>query len=464
MNVLLILTDQQHADTLSCAGNPVIDTPCLDRLVGQGVRFDQHYTPCALCTPARASIMTGLYPRTHGAWHVGVTLDTRFDTMGDYFTREGYRCAIYGKSHLEGEKTGYADRLPADEVYYGFPEHGLAEDAAYGDWWTWICTEHPEYRDTALKTLHEVCQEPPLSDEPGTLHAAYPVDLPEELSHTHWITDRSIDFMEKCHGQGEPFLAVCSYVDPHHPWTPVGRWASKYKPEDMPCPPGMEVGPPEGFRSNYCFDDSLPPEELQRMLALYYGMISHIDFSVGRIMDWLNEQGLAEDTVVIFSSDHGDHIGNRRMIRKSGALTRDIMHVPMVVRTPACAAGKIVSTPSQHEDLLPTMLDLCGLDVPPSLQGESLANSVRTGDATSRRYLHMVHDTGRGQSWAVSDGHRKLTAFHNGRWKLTDLNEDPHEFAPYLEHCPEEAQDLYAELAAWLIRTPEYRAPKPARW
>ena len=262
-NVLLIMTDQQHADTLqlaheASAGNPLIQTPNLDRLAASGARLTQHCTPCALCTPARASIMTGLYPRSHGAWHVGTTLDRRIPTIADILSKQGYDCAFYGKCHLEGEKTGFADNLDPNEPYYGFHPHGLAEDAAHGPWWQWICREHPAHQKEALRTLHEAYQDPPLGKHGGTLESAYASDLPEELSHSQWITDRTLEVIDAASERNKPFLAVCSYIDPHHPWVPVGKWATMYKPEDMPTPAAWTEGPPSFGTSAYNFERNLP--------------------------------------------------------------------------------------------------------------------------------------------------------------------------------------------------------------
>ena len=295
-------------------------------------------------------------------------------------------CGFFGKSHLEPEKTGFADDLDPSLPYYGFHPHGLAEDAAHGAWWQWICREHPDHRETALRTLHEAYQDPPLNKHQGRLESAYAVDLPEELSHTHWITDQTCGFIAYAASQNEPFLAVCSFVDPHHPWSPVGQWATMYDPADMPLPAHWQAGPPEFGRNDYCFERNLPATEYQRMLALYYGMISHIDANVGRLLDHLDEQGVSDETIIIFTSDHGDHIGNRQLIRKSGYLTWDLMNVPLLMRSPDGIAGQVIDQPTQHEDLLPTILSLisptnCSTErLPQSVQGYDLSRTICMGE------------------------------------------------------------------------------------
>ncbi len=464
LNVLLILTDQQHAQALGSAGNPVVQTPNLDRLAEQGSRFTQHCTPCALCTPARASILSGLYPRSHGAWHVGTTLDRRIPTLADILSEQGYRCGFFGKCHLEGEKTGHADWLSPEEPYYGFQEHALAEDAPYGAWWQWICREHPEYRDQALSTLHEAFQEPPLKKGGGLLESAYGVDLPEELSHSYWITDQTLGFMARQAERGDPFVSVCSFVDPHHPWTPVGKWAEMYDPAEIPVPGAWDQGPPDMGVSNYCFEANLPLSEYQRMMALYYGMISHIDEQVARLLQQLEDLGLEDNTLVMFSSDHGDHVGNRQLIRKSGLLTWDLMNVPLLIRSPKGVAGQVVDHPTQHEDLLPTILELAGIPVPAAFQGYSFRGTLMEGASPSRSYHYFVHDSPQGQHWGVSDGKRKLTRFPQGVFRLTEIAEDPYELEAAQSRVPDSAGDLALELGDWLMRTAEYRAPKTARW
>jgi arylsulfatase A-like enzyme len=239
MNILLILTDEQRADCLGCAGNELLQTPHLDRLAARGFRSTRHSCSTAVCTPSRASIVTGHYARTHGAVSVGYQLtrekrgegDTVLPTLADYLSEAGYQCGLFGKSHLEAEVTGFADQLAPEQPYYGFQQHALAEDAPFGPYWQWLRREHPDLVDEAMKQVNEEFQGLPYEGQSPQLNAVVPVDIPEELSVNHWITDRTIDFMAQ---QQQPFCTVCSFVDPHHPWSPVGKYASMYDAADSP--------------------------------------------------------------------------------------------------------------------------------------------------------------------------------------------------------------------------------------
>ena len=168
--------------------------------------------------------------------------DAILPTMADLLADAGYQCGLFGKSHLEAEVTGFADQLDPSQAYYGFQRHALAEDAPFGPYWQWLKREHPELVDEAMKQVNEEFQGLPYEGDEPKLNAVVPVDIPEELSVNHWITDQTIDFISQ---QDGAFCAVCSFVDPHHPWSPVGKYATMYDPGIIPLPPQAPDDPPQ---------------------------------------------------------------------------------------------------------------------------------------------------------------------------------------------------------------------------
>ena len=341
MNILLILTDEQRADCLGCAGNSILQTPHLDALAARGYHATRHTCSTPVCTPSRASIMTGHYARTHGAVSVGYQLareasgleDIVLPTIADYLSEAGYQCGLFGKSHLEAEVTGFADHLDPEQPYYGFQQHALAEDAPFGPYWTMLKEHHPELVAEAMKQVNEEFQDLPYADNNPRLNAVVPVNIPEELSVNNWITDQTIQFI--CQ-QDQPFCAVCSFVDPHHPWSPVGKYATMYQPEDIPLPPQAANDPPSVEAFPYSHQPGMTDAGYQEMIAAYYGMITHIDDQVGRLVQTLEDQGVLDDTLIIFTSDHGDYNGDRKLIRKGPSLMGSLLYTPFIAaaRTP----------------------------------------------------------------------------------------------------------------------------------
>lgn len=478
MNILLITTDEQRFDTLGCNGNPVIRTPRLDRLAAEGVNFQNHSTSCAVCTPARASLLTGRYMRTHGAWHAGVTLDPAQEGVAHRLAARGYRTGLFGKAHFEGELTGYVERLSPDEPYYGFQNVQITEDNVIGPYLDWIRSNYPGHVRDAMHLHNEYDRPdgfPPLAAaREGRLAACYTSALPEQLHPTAWIADRTIGFMQKCREQGESFFAWCSFVDPHHPWNPPEPFASMYRESDMPLPV-MKEGENAGRGHTYSHIDGMSPGEYRQMCAAYYAMISHIDHHVGRMLDAMDGSGLLDDTLIVFTSDHGDYNGDHGLIRKVGAIERagelyeNLLHVPLIVRPPGgVKGGATFRGLTQHEDIAPTILEAAGLELERSqLPGHSLSPALR-GEPTGRKYSY--YDQGVNGSTrniiGIRDERYKLVHYPGYGYVLGDLKADPHEYDNVLdsESHRSKRQELSEELLDWLLRTPCHRLPKEVIW
>ena len=467
-NILLITADEQRFDAVRCNGNPRVTTPNLDRLATEGVNFTGHTTSCPFCTPARASILTGQYARTHGAWQVGVTLDTNARGLSHWLADAGWRTGFFGKAHFEAELSEHMVRMDHNRPYYGFQEFHITEDHNVGEYLDWIRAEHPQHYAAARHNTHEDKRDTPLPDRgPGALDCCYVSTLPENLHQTAWIADRTIDFMRAGSAAQAPFFAWCSFVDPHHPFNPPAEYAAMYDISKMP-PPRMRPGENAGIKSGYLHIEGMPVEEYQRITAYYYAMVTHIDAHIGRMLAHLACAGELENTIVIFTSDHGDYLGDHGLIRKGGPMYESLLRIPLIIRAPGAIRGAVRSFLTQHEDLAPTLMELAGLPVPESVQGMPFSSSL-SGDAPGARhwaYHYCPSRTSDGVQM-VRDARWKLGYDpHANSWTLTDLRDDPMEYENRVDDpaCAEIVKRLKDEMIRSLVRFPSYRPPRLFGW
>jgi arylsulfatase len=491
-NVLLIMTDQQRADTLGCAGNTVIQTPHLDRLAREGTRCARAYVQNPICMPSRATLFTGRYPRSHRVWTNGVCLPPDEITLAHTLGAAGYQTAAFGKLHFTptGGPIGpgryeanalWQDPAHAAEMaewegpYYGFQTVRLAigHNAPGGHYGRWLRREHPEAlplfkREAALQT-------------PTGLHGSWKSGLPAELHSSTWVADQTIDFLRQRHrhiagagqpdgsasqpdgpeGPMQPFFAVCSFPDPHHPFCPPAPWSDLYDPAGMPAPvarPGeLDHLPPhfaEHFRGAWsrrgptppAHPQGIPADHLREVIAHYYGMISLVDHNVGRVLDTLDELDLAGDTLVIFTSDHGELLGDHGLLLKGPFLYEGLVRVPLLWRLPGrIAAGVVVDEAVGHVDVVPSVLDFLRVETPLGVQGQSLASHLAPEPSgASDPSGAASHHPPQLRPWVLTeyrtgfDPDLSLKQIHLGQYKLTyyghdrfgelfDLAQDPHE-------------------------------------
>ena len=336
-NLLIIYPDQMRYDCTGSAGNLVIRTPNIDRLAREGVFFRSAYTSFPLCCPFRASVMTGTYAHSNGMYanHYPIPLGQRW--LADCFNDAGYRTGYVGKWHLNGgPKYAYVPPVYrcGFQRFIGFSRgHHYFSPIFYRD-------DDPTPRTTGK----------------------YEPDLQ---------TEHLVEVMEDALRRGAPFFAMVDYGLPHPPLMMPDHYATMYGPADVP----VRACTPEAGR-----------EKARRFLARYYGLCTCVDDNVGRVLDWLDENGLTDNTIVVLVSDHGEMAGE---FGRGGKKTchDGAMHVPFIVRWPeAIASGQRLNTVVDPAvDLMPTVLELCGIDVPACVQGQSLAELLTQGDASSLR-------------------------------------------------------------------------------
>mgnify|MGYP003584317201 CR=1 FL=1 len=498
MNILLITSDQQHFSTLG-AVNPRIRTPALDRLCREGTRFTRAYCPNPTCTPSRASILTGMYPSQHGAWSLGTKLFEDVPTLGGHLSEAGYFTALIGKAHFQPSKS-----LPGMESiecqptlrdldfwrnfhgpWYGF-EHvetarmHAAEAFAGGHYAVWM-------EDKGLADWRDYFEDWP--DDPekrARIYSSRRWDLPEEFHYTRWTGERTVAAIESA---GErPFFIWSSFHDPHPPYLVPEPWASMYDPADMEpgrLSAGEHAGNPAHFQKTQeedpgyweavCGGEAIhgsgshiqDEEALRKNMACYYGMVSFMDHEIGRILDALDRAGKADDTIVIFSTDHGHFLGQHGLVAKAIHMYEDLIKVPFIARWPGHIPAGAVSDDLQClVDLAPTFLAAADVPVPGIMTGRNqLASWHGSGNVRDSVIVENHHGTHCFHMRTFVTDRHKLTVYRDGAdGELFDLEADPGEIRN-LWHDPSAAalkSDLLHRFLQTTLRDEPMRMPRIA--
>ncbi|MHC4915816.1 MAG: sulfatase-like hydrolase/transferase [Planctomycetota bacterium] len=467
MNVVLIMSDQQKASSLPLYGNGIVRAPNLERLAASGCLFTRAFTSCPLCVPARVSTFTGQYPSAHGSLDNNELMFPGKRHLLRLLKEAGYVAGLAGKNHcFRDEEVALFDSVAecshrgpdvSDEPYAA-ARRFIVETPDLKGCWTWAVNPNP----------------------------------PESLG-THWITDRAIEFVEA--QRDRPFFLWYSIGDPHIPFQTAEPYASMYPPGDVDMPPQREgemEGKPRAQRidRHVMRGDDVDEERVRRIRSIYYGMNTYVDDEVGRFLSRLDELGLAEDTLVIYTSDHGEYLGEHRMIRKSKSAYDCLTHVPFILRGPGVPAGGSRGEFVGLEDVMPTVLRAAGLEVPAEVQGRDLGALLR-GEDFADRGLAYVEYGGQTEPWPEgrpydvcsapdsSDwsprlkvgGHGKMRAVRTEKWKLAVYVNDTPELYD-LEKDPGELENVYgrpgteevtARLTALLLEQ-MMRTANPGEW
>ena len=358
-NIILILTDTQATNVVGCYGRPDLQTPHIDALAQTGLRFENAYTTCPLCTPARAGLFTGIYAHTSGPWTNNLPLGANIRTMGQYFQAGGYHTAYSGKWHLDGHDYFGTGICPPgwDEAYWYDGANYLA-DLTPAQIAAWRGIKSP----ADLRT-----------------HA-----ITAEFTWAHRVSDRGIRFLEN--RDERPFLLVLSYDEPHHPYACPPEYAERFAGYDYRVGPGaldtLEGKP--AHQREWAEAHHWPGGSLTVRSPLYLGCNSFVDAEIGRVIDAAHRLS-AENTLIVFTSDHGDLMGAHRLGGKGPAMYAEITRIPLIVELPGQAnAGRTVQSTVSHIDLLPTLLEMAGLPLQPILEGESLLPLLQGGEQPAR--------------------------------------------------------------------------------
>lgn len=487
-NFILFITDQHRADYLGCYGHPILRTPHIDSIAARGTRFRKFYVASPVCMPNRASLMTGRMPAVHGVRSNGIPLSQESVTFVDLLRDAGYDTALIGKSHLQNftstpalsypapprdgyrqpspglrqamriDLTGqsYRQELPAywaepgahiATPFYGYGHveivtgHG---DNVDGDYRAWLRSKDP----AALGLLGPENSAP----HDYIVPQAYRTRIPEELYSTNYLADRAEAYLSARNAKSDPFFLTVSFPDPHHPFNPPGKYWDMYKPEQFPVP--------EAFRRN----DWTPPPLVQQALderasgkanlhgmrsigtsareaqeaqALTCGMIACIDDAIGRVLRALDASGQRDNTVLIFTTDHGDHLGDHRLLLKGCEQYQSILHVPFIWSDPQAPAAAATDAIGSTIDIPATVLDRARIAPYVGMQGKSLLPSMGPDgqpvrDCAFVQYEHQMgdRDVDHMPRWhtIVDQRYRMTVMSDSGLGELYDLQNDPGEF------------------------------------
>lgn len=477
-NILIVCTDQHRYDAISTHPGSVALTPHLQRLGDEGAVFEGCYSPSPVCAPTRASMLTGQLPSAHRLWANGVTLPDGAELVPRQLADAGYRTGLVGKLHLAAAYQGTTETRIDDgfEVFRWAhdPFHGSPENAYH----QWLARRFP---DLWAGAVGEVVT----PETVGFAHADTAFDeMPTEAHYSTWVTEEVSDFLDDQPGD-RPFFLMANYFDPHHPFVAPQEYLDRYPPGSVPAP----VGGPEELRtkpefqtesshSSYVghgpsftdFDD----DGIDLIRRTYYAMVSLVDDCVGRLLADLDRRGLARDTLVIFTSDHGEMLGDHAMLLKGPMMYDTAVRVPMIVRWPGrIPAGSRPAGLVGVHDVACTVRAAAGLEVPRSDQGLDLV-AVASGDQGARTWaLSQYRDSGYGNtppvhSTMLRSGGHKIVVWHGApatararAGELYDLAADPDELRNLWDDpasLPLRA-DLLVELADVMVSV-EDRSPE----
>lgn len=429
-NILWICSDQQRHDTIHALGNPHIRTPNLDRLVAEGVSFTHAFAQSPVCTPSRACFLTGRYPRTTRCRQNGQNIPADEVLITRMLADVGYDCGLVGKLHLSACDGRVEARI--DDGYRVFHwSHHPNPDWAENAYIHWLEERGRKWEDLYRK---------PPGDHvwPG---------VPAEFHQTTWCAEKTIEFIRE--NRDGPWLMSVNPFDPHHPFDPPEEYLRRYDPSDVPAPtyrPGeldhkpvyQQVDHQGAYGGHGLSSARLSEHEHRRIVAAYYAMIELLDDQVGRIIEALEATGQRENTIIIYMSDHGEMLGDHGILLKGPYFYDCAIRVPLIMSWPGrFERGLRSDALLELTDLPPTLLELCGMDVPERMQGKSFA-CILTRDSPPNEhrdhvfceyYNAMVGHNRAAHGTMIRDRDYKIAVYHGIQaGELYDLRADPGEF------------------------------------
>ncbi len=496
-NVLFIITDQHRADHVGFMGNRVVQTPNLDALAASGRVFNNAWVSNPVCMPNRSTIMTGRMPSAHGVIFNDRTLDPTANTFVHRFADAGYRTGLIGKSHLQhgmsknsvvpyrGQAAYLQDRpdgwdqvedferyvdgqpeMPDD--FYGFKHVELAIDhgaRVTGHHLQWALQKG----GVKSELLVEYAADAPGNERSQHWWQIYQPTYNEALHSTSFVTQRTIEFMRQSVQADQPFVAFCSFPDPHHPMTPPGDWFHRHQARDMVLPASRHdplTDAPAHLRG---FRDIHPRDQrnwvapcgygddalLREAIAATYGMIEMIDDGVGQLLSALQQLEVDDNTIVVFTSDHGDMMGDHGLFLKGFMHYRGTLQVPLVIRTPDAVPGETDALASSI-DLGPSLMEVCGIPGYDGIQGRSLCGALDDPQARPRDWVLIEDDIAAitakltpipGKTRTLITPQYRYTRNSKGEEQLFDLQADPDEMEN-LAQADRDARGAMLELLA----------------
>ncbi|NOT39338.1 MAG: alkaline phosphatase family protein [Alphaproteobacteria bacterium] len=453
-NILFITADQWRGQCLSALNHPVVKTPNLDALAREGTLFARHFSNTSPCSPSRATLHTGLYQHNHRVAMNGTPLDRRHTNWAIEARKLGYDPALIGYTDQTVDPRDVAPGDPRLTTYESILP-GLTDFAATSmdfpnDWAKFLRARGYEMPPEERHIIWS--RESGADYEDGASHPK-PWIVKAEHNDTTWHVDQAIDYVSQ--NRSEPWILHLSLLRPHPPWIASEPWNRLYDPETLPPPTRRETRDDEAAQHPWLSHQLKHPlyqapddiRKLNRMRAVYFAMISEVDENLGRLFEHLKHERLWDDTLIVFTSDHGEQLGDHWLLGKASYFDATYA-VPLIVRDPRAAAdrtrGQTVHAFTEHVDIMPTLLDAIGTEVPPQCDGSSLMPLVEALAPAWRAEAHFEFDfrdasfDGAEQAlgltlhqcnFSILRGERfKYAHFANLPPLLFDLERDPHEF------------------------------------
>ena len=464
-NVLWIMADQLRFDYLSCYGHPHLHTPHIDALAARGVRFNRAYVQSPVCGPSRMSAYTGRYVRSHGSTWNGMPLRVGEPTLGDHLREAGARAVLVGKTHMVADRAGMAwlGIDPESEIGVrcsecGFEpferDDGLHPDSKRQQWSAYddYLVAHGFKSDNPWEDFANSGR-----DENGELLSAWllknsrlPANIPEEHSETAYMTNRAMAFMEDAMQDGRPWMCHLSYIKPHWPYIVPEPYHDMYDESHIVDPVRSKAERQTNHPLIHAYHEARVSRSFSRdhvrehVIPAYMGLIKQLDDNLGRLFAWMDEKGLSENTIIAFTSDHGDYLGDHWMGEK------DFYHemavkVPLIISDPRpeadAARGTVSDALVEMIDLAPTFMTALGCTPKPHIvEGRDLTPLLHGRDGFTRQYVISEHDyhwSDMAHSLDVSQEDARTIMIFDGQWKyircegfapvLFDLSSDPDE-------------------------------------
>lgn len=381
LNILFVTADQWRGECLSALGHPMVKTPHLDALAQEGALFRNHFANAVPCGPSRASLHTGMYLQNHRSGTNGTPLDARHTNWAKEVGRAGYDPVLFGYTDTSIDPRGVDADDPWLRTYEG-PLPGIRPIVMMGDrpkaWVEWLKAQGYPVPDDIR---YAYAQRAPGPDYEDGADDPKPLLYPVEADDTTFLVDRCMDYIRDAKG---PFVAHLSILRPHPPFIAPEPYNKIYDPLGVPGFMHRETPNEEGAQhpwlahqlSRKLFRAPANEKKLRRLKAVYYGLMSEVDAALGRVFAMLKETGLWDNTLIIFTSDHGEQMGDHWLLGKCGYFDASY-HIPLIVRDPRVSAdssrGLIVEDFTENVDIMPTMLDALGIDTPVQCDGFSLA-------------------------------------------------------------------------------------------
>jgi choline-sulfatase len=464
-NVLLLMSDQHKPNALGVAGDSVARTPNLDALARSGARFQHAYCSNPVCVPSRASLLTGLYTHHHRAYNNTIPWPFEIKTAAHYFHDAGYMTGLIGKMHFVDAQT-----------------HGFDYRLDFNDWWQYLGPKTKLYAEelsrrnsgSGMPQIDDLWRDEDdpwkgvreLDDRKSAVAVGRVSKLEEKDHFESFVARESMRFL-KNYGRQQPFFLIGSFLKPHDPFMPAARFASLFRPEDMKLPATWKKADfsrlPKELRDSIASNaptlELNDPEMAKRRMAFYYASLAQMDDALGRILATLRELGLENDTIVLYTADHGEMLGEHGMWQKF-VFFEPSVGVPLLIRVPGLtSAGSRCGVLASLVDVLPTLGELCGVSLP-ALDGGSLAGSLRHPAQPVDKTVFAEYNlqTPRAK-YMIRNGDFKYNFYVNDVDELYNLKTDPNELVNLAGHedYKGKVEELRERLFSW------YRPPEMAQ-